>query len=292
MDRRTVAGIALAGAVALAAGIAVGWAIADDGDPSPAPSPTALPEPSPVDPPSPSPSPTSSPSPTPSPSPSPSPDAADPPEVVAATISEELPASDGRPPTDVDVEYPQVTGLADADVQERVNTTLTDAMQAEVEAFLDAAADPAAGPGPGYGIQARYTVGAVTPRVLSAAVTLTSYTGGAHPYTVVRAFTFDLDDGEQLGLTDLFEPGVLERVSATAVERIQDEYATGEWAEEGAAPTEESLGRFVLTPDRLRIWFDNYQVGPYAIGTPSVEIPYTELADLVPPDGIVAHLTG
>lgn len=262
----------------------VGTQLADPGEPlvepSPTPVPTATPTASPTSP---------APSPTASPSPSPTAPDVEAPSVEIASLSSSAPPSEGRPAIEVDVDYPQLVGLADEDVQDGVNRSITEAMQAEVDAFV-AAAEPAQEDTPPHSIWSNVTVGAVDPTVVSTVVPVTTYQGGAHPYTIVRTFTFDLTTGGQLELTDLFGDGILERVSELAIERIQEEYGTGDWAEEGAGPTNESLGRFVLTAGHLQIWFDNYQVGPYAIGTPSVDIPYAELDEFIPPDGIVAQL--
>lgn len=270
---------------AVAIGILAGVQLVDGGDPlvetSPTPAPTSTTAPPAA------PSPTVSPT-----SPTPADEGGEDPSVEVVTVSSSEPAADGRPATEVDLDYPQVVGLADGDVQERVNRTIADEMQAAVEEFRDAASEPAQGDTPPYGIWSGVTVGVVDPTVVSTLVPITTYLGGAHPFTVVRTFTFDLTTGERLELTDLFEDGILERASELAVAAIEEEYATGDWAQEGAAPTNESLGRFVLAAEHLQIWFDNYQVGPYAIGTPSVDIPYTELDDLIPPEGIVARLAG
>lgn len=272
----------------MALGVVAGVQLADGGDPLVEPSPTPVPTDTPTASPAPA-----TPSPTaPTTTPTPADEGAEAPSVEIVTISSSEPAADDRPAIEIDVDHPRVVGLDNGDVQERVNRAIAQEMQAAVEEFREAASEPAQGDTPPYGIWSGVTVGAVDPTVLSALVPVTTYLGGAHPYTVVRTFTFDLTTGERLELTDLFEDGILERVSELAVAAIQEEYATGDWAEEGAAPTNESLGRFVLTAEHLQIWFDNYQVGPYAIGTPSVDIPYTELDELIPPGGIVARLAG
>lgn len=266
-------------------GVVIGSSLADEDVPALDPSPTAVA------------SPTATPSAAPSPSPfvtaPPTPTEAGDPEVTTASIASQSPPEDGRPAVEIDLVFPELTGLADGGVQERVNGTIRAAMEQEVEAFTMSVGETAGGDGmPPLGLTSRYTVGILTPGVLSVVLPVQTYTGGAHPYTVVRTFTFDLATGEERGLTDLFESGILERVSELVVERIDDEHGTGDWAAEGAAPTEEALGRFMLTPEHLQVWFDEYQVGPYAIGTPSVDVPYDELRDLVPADGLVASIVG
>ena len=51
------------------------------------------------------------------------------------------------------------------------------------------------------------------------------------------------------------------------------------WIAEGAGPTEENLGQFVFdtNPDRLTVYFSDYQVGDYASGPREANIPLDEL---------------
>ena len=54
---------------------------------------------------------------------------------------------------------------------------------------------------------------------------------------------------------------------------------------EGAAPTPENYKSWNMQPDGLRITFDPYQVAAYAAGPQTVFVPYSELGDIMRPDG-------
>ncbi len=221
--------------------------------------------------------------------PSPEPVEAAAPKVTDAAITE-APATSAGVPLDINVHYPVVSGLPD-DVARTVNERFMADARAAVAAFRDEADQAgAAHEGPSYFFGVEMHPALVTPQLLSVRFMHQSYTGGAHGTAYVTTRTVDLDSGETRTLTDLFGDGILDRVSSTAITAIQDEYGTGDWAAEGAAPDAALLSRFVLTPDALEVWFDSYQVGPFAIGTPHVTIPYAQLADLVPDDGPVARI--
>jgi hypothetical protein len=58
----------------------------------------------------------------------------------------------------------------------------------------------------------------------------------------------------------------------------------------GGAADEENFRNFTLGRDSLVIDFDEYQVGPYALGRPRIAIAYNSLSTILSPDGPVARL--
>jgi hypothetical protein len=44
---------------------------------------------------------------------------------------------------------------------------------------------------------------------------------------------------------------------------------------DGTAPDADNFGTFTFTPNTITIYFQQYQVGPYSIGMPTVTIPRT-----------------
>jgi hypothetical protein len=53
----------------------------------------------------------------------------------------------------------------------------------------------------------------------------------------------------------------------------------------GTAPKPQNFSAWALTPWGLEITFQDYQVGPYAAGNPSIYIPYSSLGPLLNPTG-------
>lgn len=47
----------------------------------------------------------------------------------------------------------------------------------------------------------------------------------------------------------------------------------GDWVKDGTAPSYSNYNNFLLRPQGIRFIFGAYQVGPYVIGTPEVEVP-------------------
>ena len=123
---------------------------------------------------------------------------------------------------------------------------------------------------------------------LSYAFTISEYTGGAHPNSFTITLNHDLQTGINLALDDLFIPGVdylptLSQLAQQSLIAQQGEYADADWIAQGAAPDPLNFNRFVITLTDLVIFFDSYQVAPYAMGPQTVYIPLTQISTLLNP---------
>ena len=123
----------------------------------------------------------------------------------------------------------------------------------------------------------------------------------SHEFTVVN---FDLKQGRDLKLADLFKPGsnYLKAVSDRSIAALREwnkdsatytgsqgqPYLEDPAFAEGARPKPENYQVWNLTQKGLAITFDYYQLGAYAAGAPSVLIPYDQLKDVLRPDGPLA----
>lgn len=109
--------------------------------------------------------------------------------------------------------------------------------------------------------------------------------GAAHPFRISKTMTYQANTEQFLKLVDLFQPGVdyLGRIADYCIEDLSRrgllEFPGG------AAPRAENYLLWNITADGLLITFDEYSVGPYAMGRQQVLVPYTELADILAPSG-------
>lgn len=123
-------------------------------------------------------------------------------------------------------------------------------------------------------------------RVASYVFTTYEDTMGAHPNAYVRTFVFDLQTGLQLSLGDLFTPNsnylaTLSSKSRKALLERLGEEANTEYLNSGTTPEELNFQSFLIEENQLTIIFPPYQVGPWAIGTQTVSIPFVELGDIL-----------
>ena len=99
------------------------------------------------------------------------------------------------------------------------------------------------------------------------------YTGGAHPLTTRTSVTWNLENGRIVKLPELFggasspKPKILEAVLAQADENYAKEPVYFDNYRELIAE-HLSLHNFYLTPQAVVIYFQQYEIAPYAAGMP------------------------
>lgn len=121
------------------------------------------------------------------------------------------------------------------------------------------------------------------------------FTGGAHGYEVNATFNYDVKNHKVLSLKDMFpnNPDYLKYLSDESRKYLIAQYATASEEDkknstpealkeyidnmvnminQGTEPKEENFSSFTFTPDKIKIYFADYQVGPHAIGMPEVEV--------------------
>ncbi len=115
------------------------------------------------------------------------------------------------------------------------------------------------------------------------------YTGGAHGITPRESDTFDICSGKRITLPSLFPAGtdwrskVLAQILAAADENLkQDPYLYFDNYRE-LILTNFNPESFYLTPEAVAVYYQQYDIGPYAIGIPVFEIPYADLG-ISPPE--------
>ena len=128
-----------------------------------------------------------------------------------------------------------------------------------------------------------------------------NFTGGAHPNYNSFTITYDLKNGREIKLPELFKPGAkyLKAVSDYATKDLQsrkipdsDEnmgLAQDIFAE-GATAKAENYRSWNITKKGLMFTFDPYQVGPYAVGPQTVIIPYAKLREIAKSDGTLVKM--
>lgn len=112
--------------------------------------------------------------------------------------------------------------------------------------------------------------------------------GAAHPGSYSITVDYDLGQGRELALEDLFLPNsdYLEVISSYCISDLKRQNpGVDDPFLQGAAPTPENYRSWNITSDGLLITFDEYQVAPYAAGPQKVIILYGVLQSLINPQG-------
>lgn len=118
-----------------------------------------------------------------------------------------------------------------------------------------------------------YYVTRNTGGIFSITFTESFYTGGAHPYGDGISITYDTKTGQELKLSDVLKKSQ-EETNQFVIDKFNEKYSDYElWDLEEEAPDVS----FCINDDYLVIYFQQYQIGPYAMGFPEVEIPLDEI---------------
>jgi hypothetical protein len=122
--------------------------------------------------------------------------------------------------------------------------------------------------------------------VISINFTISEYTGGAHPNSYFRSFTFDVVAEQEIALADLFLPdsdpfSVIGPLVEADLLLQQGGNADPAWISEGTSTNPANYQNFALDEDSLILFFPPYQVGPYALGTFAVVLPLNQLSSIL-----------
>jgi len=201
---------------------------------------------------------------------------------------------------EVAAQYPQLTG-GDNPNFEKFNQAARVLATKKVADFKKDMAESANEPKPegsmGSDIDVSYTVALAQDDLISVGFNVYSYyQGAAHPNSFSEVLNYDLKNGKQLKLSDLFKPGAkyLQTISKYCIDDLKKQMkADGEvdkqWVQNGAGPVAKNYQNWTSTRKGLGISFDAYQVAAYAAGPQFVTVPYSVLKDLISPGGPIAQ---
>lgn len=121
------------------------------------------------------------------------------------------------------------------------------------------------------------------------------FSGGAHGYENIVSYNYDVKNQKSIELKELFpnDQEYLKTISTESRAYLIKKYTTiseterknsdpealkesiksmTDMIESGTEPSVENFSVFTFSPDKIKIYFAQYQVGPYVIGMPEVEI--------------------
>lgn len=214
-------------------------------------------------------------------------------------VSKQIKENDKKLMYDVSAQYPQLNGGNNPNL-EKFNQTARSLVTKKVAGFKKDMG-PAEGEEPrpegsmGSNLNIAYTLILAQDDLISVKFDVGSYyQGAAHPNSYSDVINYDLKNGKQLKLGDLFKPGAkyLQAMAGYSIAELKKQTDKGLIAEEidkGAAPQAKNYDRWNIMKTGIGITFDAYQVGPYAAGPQFVTVPYSVLKDMINPEGPIAQ---
>ncbi|WP_347455996.1 RsiV family protein [Acinetobacter thermotolerans] len=116
----------------------------------------------------------------------------------------------------------------------------------------------------------------------------THYLGGAHGSTAQNYYNFDLDRKKLVKLDDIILPNKKAQLEAKAHEVFKtwviDSQLATDIKEYEQAWKFKLTDNFFLTRDGLALQYAEYEIGPYVVGLPRLNIPFSELEGIIKPE--------
>ncbi len=217
-------------------------------------------------------------------------------DVVAKSVKE----NNKKLNYEIDAQYPQLTGGNNPHL-EKFNQLARMVVMKSVAGFKkDMQPEEGEEPPPegsmGSDLGIGYTILLAQDDLVSVQFDIGSYyQGAAHPNSHTETLNYDLKNGKQLKLADLFKPGskYLQTLATYCIADLKKQWkeknaeVLEDQLKEGTAPTAKNYESWTITKRGLGINFDSYQVAPYAAGPQSVTVPYSSLKEIIKPDGPV-----
>ncbi|MFU0825770.1 DUF3298 and DUF4163 domain-containing protein [Clostridium sp.] len=179
---------------------------------------------------------------------------------------------------EINLQIPVLQGLSDLKLQEKINSMFkTDILsfKNEIEEMAKEYSDQAEEHGipvmPCTAITT-YKVTCIKGNLLSLYIDYYQYTGGAHGLTFRKAYNINLTNGNKLTLKDLFKEGTLYKDIINneinkKIEENKEMYFPSSF--KGISDDQD----FYIDGKNLVIFFQLYDIAPYAFGIPEFKIP-------------------
>ena len=138
-----------------------------------------------------------------------------------------------------------------------------------------------------YELKGEYSLVRPSDNVVTIAWNIWMFTGGAHGMLEIATFSYDTQTGQPLDLENLFGDvqQALNIFSTAAQEKLAESLGNmlvEDMLKSGTSPDLDNFTSFAPIPDGIRLYFQPYQVAPWAAGMQEVEISLSELEDADP----------
>jgi len=184
----------------------------------------------------------------------------------------------------IDIIYPVLDQLQiRADVQHWVNL-LAENFWLEYRDDAKATTTP-------FELLVSYTLSWPSANILSIAWEVSSYTGGAHGNREIVTMTYDLQTGTLLDPLAFFADPNAALKAMSVYSRASLSNTLGSMLVErmlhaGTEPSLENFSAITLTPSGVRVYFQPYQIAPWASGSQIVDVPLSDLQEAGPDTAI------
>lgn len=186
------------------------------------------------------------------------------------------------------VVYPQLRGLKDFAIQQKLNKLFLPPTHSEIQDIDFSYCKE-------FESERSFTVRCNSDSIISIEFNWYEYSCGAHPNHGANVSTYDLRNGQELHLPLILKPGALKSIAKLAEKKILQQYADFNPTKLNDILFDETLSLndstcFIVHKDGLTFHYDPYEIAPYAAGDIDVEFLWSELDEFVLPESPVRRL--
>lgn len=130
--------------------------------------------------------------------------------------------------------------------------------------------------------------------LLAYAVEYSDYTGGAHGSYRLVYINIDLNNLVTLSEEDLFKPDYYKLLTDKLINNLMKQYNVStpdSLVMHGFLTVDEIMpnNNFYLNDKGINYAYNQYEIAPYSMGVINITVPYSELEDILIPDGIITR---
>lgn len=207
---------------------------------------------------------------------------------VPQVLTKSFPSED-NPRYTVQVDYPELQGVATPGVQEKVSGGIRTQIYNQIAAFQAANATnlPLEDPEMRSSFDGSFDVVLLTRSFFSGIMSYSDYSAGAaHPNSYNVALNYDLKTGEPVTLNKFLQglnpsAGYMNRLGKYVKEDLVRQFGNSQdslsFIDFSTTPNGDGYANFTLNTEGLSIHFDPGQVAPIAAGSSATKISYADL---------------
>ncbi|MGB9841029.1 DUF3298 domain-containing protein [Thermovenabulum sp.] len=172
----------------------------------------------------------------------------------------------------LDVEYPEVNGIKNENVKHYINSVILSSVNKLIEqtGYYE---------NPMTEVTGRYHIRTNERCILSISIEMYWFAGGAHGITILKSLTFDVKNGKVYQLKDLFKENVdyITPLSNIIKRQIKERNIPVIVDFKSIKPDQD----FYIENRTLVIYFQLYELAPYAYGFVTFPIPTREIKNII-----------
>lgn len=179
--------------------------------------------------------------------------------------------------------FPVIGGISNKEVQKKINETILKTVYALMreQGYFE---------NENTTVTASYEIKTNERGILSLSLINYAFSGGAHGLTIIKSLTFNVESGRLYQLKDLFKPGsnYVHRLSEIVKEQIEtrDIPVFDEFTQ--IKPDQD----FYIADKALVLYFQLYDITPYAYGFPYFPISVYDIQDIIDEEGPLGMMLG